>query len=461
MKSLWFFIAKILDYPRALFIGFVLSIILALSSVTLLALSAWFISASALAGITVISAANFNYFIPAALIRFLALIRILSRYGDRVINHDYTFKILTQLRVWFYQKLIPLSPANLLLHRSGDLLNSVVNDIDTLDNLYLNILSPICISFLLLFTTTFLIAHFSLPLSLTILITTLTSFIFISSVTYKYSQRIGNNIQKLISELRINTVDFLQGFIDSLLFVKKEERFLPIHKKSVQLFYEQKKLSVLRGFTQSMVQLTSGYCVFLVLVIGIPLVQKNSFGGAELAMIIFLIIGVFEQGLSLPFAFLSLGKTQAAAIRLSAIANQTPAVTFPEKSDNDKNIQYHLTLDDVSFSYPSQIEPILNNINLTIPAGAHWGITGPSGSGKTTLAYLIARVWDPCSGSISIGDIDLKHFSENDCRANISLITQHVHIFNASIRDNLTLMQANYSDINCYHVLEKCELEMV
>src|SRR3990167_8985901 len=104
MKPLLFFIKKLSNYKNELFVGIVLSMILASASIALLTLSGWFISSAAFAGLTAASASAFNYFIPASCIRFFALLRILSRYADRVVNHDFTFKILSSLRVWFYEK---------------------------------------------------------------------------------------------------------------------------------------------------------------------------------------------------------------------------------------------------------------------------------------------------------------------------------------------------------------------
>lgn len=456
MKSLLFFINKLSDYRRNLIIGILLSITLAVSSIALLTLSGWFISAAAFAGLTASTVIAFNYFIPASMIRFLAFIRILSRYGDRVVNHDTTFKILRTLRVWFYKTLIPLAPAHLLSHRSGDLLNRITHDIDTLDHLYLNVLSPFCVALFLLITITIFIAHFTTWLAFIIFIMLLLALTLIPLFIFKKSQQIGKSIQEATAQLRIQTIDFLQGFVDLLLFVKKENRLSAINNKTNQLIFAQKKFAYLKGFTIAGMQLFSGITVWLVLVFGIPLVRNHVINGAELAMIVLLVIVVFEQLLSLPFAFLSLGKSKSAADRLLAIAHTKPAVVFPEASTLINNTD--ITFKNVSFSYPNRVIPVLENINLTILAGTHLGITGDSGTGKTTLMQLLARIWDPTHGEITIGDTNLKNFSESELRKTISLVTQHVHIFNTSIRDNITLMQSEFSDEQCYAVLEKVDL---
>lgn len=479
MKALLFFIKQLSQYRSRLFLGIALSLTLALSSIALLSLSGWFISSAAFAGLSLATAIGYNYFIPAASIRLLAFIRILSRYFDRVINHDFTFQILADLRIWFYKKLIPLSPAKLTSHHSADLLNHMVNDIDTLDQLYLNTLSPFVIACLVTLVSSIFVAYFSPVLSLLILTMMLCSSLLISFTILLKTKSIGHDIQHATAELRKNTIDFIQGFVDLLLFVKKENRFDAINHSAKKLAKAQKKLATLKGFSISSMQLLSGLSVFLLLWLGIPLVDKHQLNGAELTMIVLLVIAAFEQLSALPLAFLSLGKTMRAAERMMKVMQEKPAVIFnnekspPSLRKNPPGSCYALTdpllqrrcngdhqihINHLSFKYPNKSTYVFQAFDCIIPANTQFGISGPSGSGKSTLAYLLARAWDPDTGNIFIGDKNIKDFSENELRETISLVTQHVHIFNASVRDNLTLMRDAISDDDCFTVLEKVEL---
>ena len=93
-----------------------------LANIGLLALSSWFIASMAIAGSL---GAAMDYTLPAVGVRALAIIRAAGRYAERLANHDTTFRILSSLRLWFYERLEPLAPARLAAFRSGDLLAQI------------------------------------------------------------------------------------------------------------------------------------------------------------------------------------------------------------------------------------------------------------------------------------------------------------------------------------------------
>ena len=110
-----------------------------------MAISGWFITAMALAGLAGVS---MNYFSPAAMIRFSAIVRTAGRYGDRVVSHEVTFRLLARLRSWFYHHLEPLAPAVLENYHRSDLLSRIRADIDNLDNFYLRLFQPLIVALL-------------------------------------------------------------------------------------------------------------------------------------------------------------------------------------------------------------------------------------------------------------------------------------------------------------------------
>lgn len=97
-----------------------------------------------------------------------------------------------------------------------------------------------------------------------------------------------------------------------------------------------------------------------------------------------------------------------------------------------------IELNHISFSYTPET-PVLRDVSLRLEPGRVLGIVGRTGSGKTTLTRLLPRFYDPTEGVVRLGGIDLRETKLADLRARIGLVTQEVHLFNASLRDNLTL----------------------
>ncbi len=129
----------------------------------------------------------------------------------------------------------------------------------------------------------------------------------------------------------------------------------------------------------------------------------------------------------------SMGRVEA-LLRLKPRLVDGPGAVLP---DGPLSVE----LDHVSFSYAPQA-PVLDDITFRLEPGRVLGIVGRTGSGKTTLTRLLPRFYDPTEGVVRLGGVDLRETKLADLRARIGLVTQEVHLFNASLRDNLTLFDA-------------------
>jgi ATP-binding cassette, subfamily B, bacterial len=109
--------------------------------------------------------------------------------------------------------------------------------------------------------------------------------------------------------------------------------------------------------------------------------------------------------------------------------------------------------DDVSFSYDEE-ENVLHNISFRLEPGRVLGVLGRTGSGKTTLTRLLVRLYDISEGSIRLGDVDVRDVPLEHLRARVGIVTQDVQLFQAPVRDNLTLFDAAIPDARIIEVLE-------
>lgn len=110
-------------------------------------------------------------------------------------------------------------------------------------------------------------------------------------------------------------------------------------------------------------------------------------------------------------------------------------------------------LDQVWFGYDPG-SPVLRGVSLRLAPGRVLGILGRTGSGKTTLTRLLPRFHDPVAGAVRLGGVDLRDVPLSAVRSRIGLVTQETHLFNATVRDNLTLFDDRVPDDRLVEILE-------
>ncbi len=428
------------------------------ASIGLLALSGWFLSATAVAGLSIAAAQNFNIFTPSAGIRGFAVLRTAGRYVERLLSHEATLRLLSSLRVWFYRRIEPQAPAGLYRHRSGDLLNRIVTDIDTLDGLFIRVVSPSLVALFTACLVSIFLWWLAPVLTLVFLLFYLIAGALMPLLSHLLGQQIGAAIQRQLATLRTNLLEDLNGMADLTIYGAWQRHDQARREENEVLLKLQEKMARIHGFNNAMLTVLAGMTALTALYVAIPLAQSGAFDGALLALIAFGILAAFEAILPLPAAYQMLGRISAAAQRIHTIAEAPVAVTFPQQPANqiaDSRIRF----DNLDFHYPgSAQEAAVRGINLDIHHQLHLAIVGPSGCGKTTLAHLLTRFWDPDQGTITIGGELLQNFSEAQLRRMVTLVSQKSHIFNATLRENLLIASPKATDEQLWATLKKAQL---
>lgn len=429
-----------------------------LSSIGLMSLSGWFISFTAYASLSYQVAASFNFIVPATGVRFFSLARTASRYGERVVSHQATFKLLTDIRLWVYQKLEPLAPGHLLKHRKGDLLNRMVSDVDALDNLFIRVLAPtasaIIIACFAFFFFSFFNIHIAYLSALSILISGFCVPFFMGFIAKNTSRKLNLTL----AQLKTETVEYIQGLSELIIFNQIEtsqEKLQNLNEKVIQL---QKKMAHFQGIGQGLIQLILWITITIGLYLSVTDVINHQLNGANIALIALGFLAMFEAVMALPTAYQYLGKTKSALNRLTELEKSKPFVTFSKTDHTPILKNYDIEFKNISFSYSNRNDG-LTKFNLSINENQKIAIMGKTGAGKSTLLHLLARSFDVTDGEILIGDINIKNFSEDFLRKTVTFIEQKPHLFNQSIRDNLKLANEAKTDEELLKVLEIVSLK--
>ncbi|HCW7014478.1 TPA: cysteine/glutathione ABC transporter ATP-binding protein/permease CydC [Citrobacter farmeri] len=456
MRALLPYLTLYKRHKWMLTLGIVLAIVTLLASIGLLTLSGWFLSASAVAGFAGIY--SFNYMLPAAGVRGAAITRTAGRYFERLVSHDATFRVLQHLRIHTFSKLLPLSPAGLARYRQGELLNRIVADVDTLDHLYLRVISPLVGAFVVIMVVTIGLSVLDVTLACTLGGVMLLTLFIMPPVFYRAGKTTGQNLTHLRGQYRQQLTTWLQGQAELTIFGASDRYRAQMETTELQWHEAQRRQSELTALSQALMLLIGAVAILLMLWMAAGGVGGNAQPGALIALFVFCALAAFEALAPVTGAFQHLGQVIASAVRITELTEQKPEVTFPTDV-SDVPEQVTLTLREVSFSYPEQAQKALDSLSLQVNPGEHIAILGRTGCGKSTLLQLLTRAWDPQQGEILLNDRPIAALNEATLRKTISVVPQRVHLFSATLRDNLLLAAPDASDELLADTLRRVGLE--
>ena len=439
-----------------LFLGLVLMITGLASSIGLLTTSGWFLAATAIAGLGTL----FNFFYPSASVRGLAIGRTLFRYFEKLVTHDATFRILAKLRVQVFEKIIPLSPAVLNRYRNSDLLNRLVSDVDTLDSLYLRLIAPFITAIFVILAMCIGLSFVNAPLALGLGVSLLLLVFVIPTVFYQLGKKFGDKLVHSRALYRTQFLEFIQAQAELLLFNAEDKLKDNMAKTEANWQADQQKEANLSGFSTALSLFLNGLIIAAMLWFS----SQAEFGNDEyrmafIALFTFAALASFEILMPLGSAFLHIGQVIASAERVTDIIEQQPLVTFNGKAEFDQNAITLIEAKDLSFTYPERQNRALENLNLTIQKGKKVAILGKTGSGKSTLLQLLVRNYDANQGELFLAGKPIVDYAEDTLRSQFCFLTQRVHVFSDTLRQNLQFASAvNISDEKMIEVLNQVGL---
>lgn len=421
------------------------------SGIGLMATSAYIVSKAALQP----SIADLQMAIVG--VRFFGIARGASRYLERLVSHEATFRLLARLRVWFYDCLEPLAPARLMQYRSGDLLARIVADVETLEDLYLRVLAPPAVAIAVAVLAALLLGTFSPTLAFILLGFFGVAGVGLALVARRPIRRTGIELAGVRAELNGVLVDGIQGVADLLAFGQERRHLEHASILSRALVGLQGRMAAIEGLQEASAGLLLNLATLAVLALAIVMVSEAALSGVFLATIILIVISSFEAILPLPGAFRGLEVSLASGQRLFEIADAEPEVGDPPAPLTLPDL-CSLRVEGLSFAYTDSQLPALFEINFELPAQNTLAIVGPSGAGKSTLINLLLRFWDYHEGRILVGGTELRQIGQEDWRRMTAVVSQHTHLFNGTVRDNLQLARPGAGDAELVEAARQAQI---
>lgn len=413
------------------------------SAVGLMAVSAFLISRAAIAT----SVADIALIVTG--VRVLAISRAAFRYLERYVSHRATFRVLASVRTWTYAALEPLAPAGLADRHTGDLLARVVKDVDTLEDLPVRVVLPPLVAAIVVAVVTVALGAFSPLLGVVLLAFLAVTGIVLPWLTRALARGPAREVIAIRAELETRLVDLVQGLPDLVAADLAARHLATVAELGDRLDLANERLALLRGVASGTVVLLASLSAVCLLALAVPMVTGGTMDGQLLAVIPLIAIASFEAVQPLALGSQLVDASRDAASRLFELADAPAPVADPVSPAPAPAVTPGtppaIEIRGLRFAYGDD-PPVLDGLDLAIPAGGSVALTGASGAGKTTLISLLLRFREPAGGTIAVGGVDTRTCAADDVRALIGVVPQDVHLFNGTIRDNLAVAKADATD---------------
>jgi ATP-binding cassette, subfamily C, bacterial CydC len=391
-------------------------------------------------------------------VRFFGLARPLARYLERLVSHDAALRALGRIRSRFYERIEPLAPGQLGEYRSGELLGRMVADVDALQSLYVRGLGPPLVA-LIVGAVSVGVTAAVLPLAGVILaLGLLAGGVAIPVVAGAVNRAAGRRQTAARSELTADLVELLRGAPELVAYGREEETLARVRAADRELARLSRRDALAAGLAEALSILVTGLTVVGVLAVAVAAHDANTLDRVLVATLALLTLASFDAVSPLPAAGRELSGSLAAGRRVRELTDRVPAVRDPEAPAPAPTLPAVVALDGVTARYASGEEPVVSDLDLRLEPGKRIALVGPSGAGKTAVTNLLLRFLDPENGRVTIAGRDLRDYRQRDVRATFALAGQNAHLFNSTIRANLTIGRPGASDEELWDALRRAQL---
>ncbi|WP_270322188.1 ABC transporter ATP-binding protein [Lactococcus petauri] len=346
--------------------------------------------------------------------------------------------VSADIREETFRKIQTFSYENIEKFNAGNLVVRMTNDINQVQTL-LMMTFQVLIRVPLLFIGAFILSIITMPELWWIIIVMVVLIVLVTMLSMKSMGPHFMVFQKLMDRINGIAKENLRGARVVKSFVQEKDQIQKFYATSDELLGHNMAVGYTFAAMIPAFTIISQLAVFGAILLVSTYVTRdlntaaNTLGGimSFIQYMMQIMMAIIMGGMMSMFAsrgFVSIG-------RINEILKTEPAMVFEDVADEE--LSGSVKFDHVSFAYPNDEHPTLQDISFEIQPGQMVGIVGATGSGKSTLAQLIPRLFAPTEGTVSIGGKDLRHVSKATLKNTISIVLQKAILFSGTISGNL------------------------
>jgi len=412
------------------------------ASAALLALPAWTLG-TVLTGARILPAVSI---LPALL--GLALAAGTLRYLEQLTGHLAAFRLLGELRILVMQRLLPQAPAVTDADGAPRVLDVAVREVDRIEVFFAHTIAPALSAVLLPIAATTLTTATAGPATGATLALVLAAGWAIPFLGRGRDRAAARELGRLRSDLTQHVADSLRTREVILGAGTRTQRLAQMRQLDDDLGEALQDRARRAGLRHGMSTLRLWGGALLVLLVGL-----SSAGDALPAVLMAAaLVPATTPGLdTLERLAVSLPAGLAATRRIRELTEAAPLVAepgVPRELDTPgmRTPTSAAALDQVTFDYPGRPTPVLDGVDLQLAPGTTLGVTGPTGSGKSTIARLLQRHRDPRTGTVFLGDVDVRGLGSAQVQRVVAVADQEPFLLDATVEENLLLAAPDASE---------------
>lgn len=350
--------------------------------------------------------------------------------------------VSSDLREKTFRKIQTFSYANIEQFNAGNLVVRMTNDINQVQNLVM-MMFQILFRLPILFLGSFILAVVTIPSLWWVIVLMVFLVFFLTGVMMGLMGPRFAKFQVLLEKINAIAKENLRGVRVVKSFVQEREQYQKFTQVSDELLEQNLFIGYAFSIVQPMMMIVGYGAVYLTMWLLSSMIQMDPGLVSSIVSFISYLNQIMFTIIMVGFLGNTVTRAMVSIRRIKEVLDTEPAMTF--KHEVEEDLEGSLVFDHVTFTYPTDTEPMLKDISFEVKPGEMIGVVGATGAGKSTLAQLIPRLFDPQEGSIKIGGKDLRDISEASLRKNVSIVLQKAILFKGTIADNLRQGKQNAS----------------
>src|SRR6478672_11370060 len=344
-------------------------------------------------------------------------------------------KVLLELRRRVFRHFQRLDIAFHERYTSGRVVSRSTNDVEAIQEMLETGFDSLITAVLTLFGTAALLVYLDWRLGLMCLVA-FPILVVLAAWFRSESAKTYREVRESAALVIVQFVETMTG-IKAVQAYRREPRNQEIFEGLTDRYRDinEKTMKLLAVFMPG-VKLVGNLTTGVVLIYGGYRVLHGQMTIGTLAAFLLYLRMCFEPMQEISQFFNTFQSATSALEKLAGVLAKRLGIKDPANPVKLTSVRGDVAFDDVHFSYVTD-RPVLPDLNLTVPAGQTVALVGTTGAGKTTIAKLIARFYDPASGSVTLDGVDLRELSQSELRRHVVMVTQENFMFDGTVADNI------------------------